>query len=408
MQANITTRTINALKPKEKPYEIRDTGLKGLLLRVQPSGVMTYYVEYARGKRKQIGRADTVTPFQAREKAKEILADYCLRGEDPETASKRKKVHTLKSFIEEEYIPWMRDHARGADATEAMLKRGFAALLNQPLSEINSWRIEQWKRGRKNDVKEATVNREFNALRACLRKAVARDFLVAYPLKDVKKYKEEDSKEILRWLTPEEEKRLRDALTKREERIRKARENGNEWREERGYDLKPQYKENDFVDHLSPMVLLSLNTGLRRGELFSLEWDDIDLKQGNLTVRKANAKSGKTRHIPLNTEAMAVLVRWQKQTNDESGLVFKNKDGSRFYSVKKAWDNLLDKENANITDFRWHDMRHTFASRLVQAKVELPVVRALLGHSSFEMTLRYAHINPEREAEAVGRLVGSV
>jgi integrase len=150
------------------------------------------------------------------------------------------------------------------------------------------------------------------------------------------------------------------------------------------------------------MVLVSLNTGLRYGELTALEWPSIDFPARVLTVVGKTAKGAKTRHVPLNDEALDVLTRWKKQTSGGKGLVFKNSEGERIGTVKTAWLALLKK--AEITEFRWHDLRHSFASKLVQRGVDLGVVRELLGHSDFSLTLRYAHLNAEMKHDAVARL----
>ena len=121
-----------------------------------------------------------------------------------------------------------------------------------------------------------------------------------------------------------------------------------------------------------------------------------------LTIEGTYAKSGKTRHIPLNSEAVSILKSWRQQTNNV-GLVFPSKNGEPFDNVKKAWTGILDE--AKIKNFRWHDMRHHFASRLVMADVDLNTVRELLGHSDMFMTLRYAHLAPEYKANAVEKLV---
>lgn len=149
------------------------------------------------------------------------------------------------------------------------------------------------------------------------------------------------------------------------------------------------------------MVLISLNTGLRRGELFNLTWDNVNLPRRTLTVTGETSKSKQTRHLPLNDAAFAALTAWRNQINGQS-LVFPNEAGRTFDNANKAWRHLL--RDAGITGFRWHDMRHDFASKLVMAGVPLNTVRDLLGHADLNTTLRYAHLSPSHEAEAVARL----
>ena len=211
-----------------------------------------------------------------------------------------------------------------------------------------------------------------------------------------------DSSQIVRFLSEDEEKRLRSAIDSREEKRRVERDSANGWRLKRQVALLTDLRLVPFTDHLKPMILISINTGIRQGELFNLRWQDVDLHRANLTITGNTAKSGKTRHIPLNSEALHAFNEWATGSNNEN-LVFPSTDGRPFDNVKKSWAELL--KDAKIDQFRWHDMRHHFASRLVMAGVDINTVRELLGHGDLKMTLRYAHLAPEHKAAAVAKLV---
>lgn len=143
-----------------------------------------------------------------------------------------------------------------------------------------------------------------------------------------------------------------------------------------------------YVDHLTPVVRIAMNIGMRRGELLSMTWADINWEAKMLTIQAENAKSGRQRHIPLNVEAMEVLQRWGGQAGERrTGKVFEVSD------IKKGWGKLI--ADARIEQFRFHDLRHHFASRLARAGVDLNTVRELLGHADITMTLRYAHLAPD-------------
>jgi integrase len=301
------------------------------------------------------------------------------------------------------YEPWANANIRTTKNTLGRLRANFPDLQGKKLADINAWLVEKWRAARlKAGAKATTVNRDLDDLRSALRKAVAWGLIEEHPLQGVKRSRA-DGNATVRFLDDDEEMRLRGALDARQERIRTERDHANAWRAERGYPTMPNLRRAAFVDHLKPLVLLSINTGCRRGELFSLEWRDVDLQRGNLTVRGQSAKSGRTRHIPLNSEALTVLQEWRSQRGDTEGLIFPGRNGDRLDNVRKAWVAVL--EEAEINGFRWHDMRHHFASRLVMAGVDLNTVRELLGHASYQMTLRYAHLAPEHKAAAVARLV---
>lgn len=390
--------------PRRSPFEIRDTSLKGFILRVQPSGSMSYICEYARGRRITLGAASVLKPAEARDQARLILAD-AAKGIDPmEARRKRRGQRTFKQFLERDYVPWVEANRRSGGQIGQRLRSTFGeALESRSLSEITAWQIEKWRSRRlKNGIKASTVNRDIAALKAALSRAVDWGLLESHPLRGVKQLRTDDAAAV-RFLTSQEEKALRKALDDREKLLRGRRLRGNEWRSVRGYKLLPVFPIDEPADCIKPMVLLSLNTGLRRGEVFDLTWGNVDLDRALLTVQGSGAKSGKTRHVPLNSEALMVLKHWEHQSTAK--LVFPGRHDKRLVSVRKAWSTLLIM--AGLKKFRWHDMRHHFASRLVMNGVDLNTVRELLGHSDIKMTLRYAHLAPEHKATAVEKLVGT-
>ncbi|STY30345.1 site-specific recombinase XerD [Legionella wadsworthii] len=150
------------------------------------------------------------------------------------------------------------------------------------------------------------------------------------------------------------------------------------------------------------MVLISINTGLRRGELFNLTWEVINLSERSLILGDGITKNSNSRYIPLNDEAYNLLNQLYDKSALKKGLVFPSKNNQPFNHMKRSWASILSK--AEITQFRWHDLRHHFASKLVMAGVDLNTVRELLGHSDIKMTLRYAHLAPEYKINAVKKI----
>jgi integrase len=137
---------------------------------------------------------------------------------------------------------------------------------------------------------------------------------------------------------------------------------------------------------------IALMTGMRQGEQFSREWSDVDLDAGK--IRLSQTKNGRARFVHLNTRALATLNMLH-----DSGLGA----GRVFPNLKPRWFTDAVKD-AKLADFTWHDLRHTFASRLVMAGVDIRTVQELMGHKSITMTMRYAHLSPEHRAAALEKL----
>lgn len=144
-----------------------------------------------------------------------------------------------------------------------------------------------------------------------------------------------------------------------------------------------------------------MHTGMRKGEMLTLRWESVSFENRYLTILSENAKSKKKRTIPMNDTVFNMLSQWRAQNlNEEYVFVHEGKQVSFF---QYPWQNLL--KAAGIENFRFHDLRHHFASKLVMAGVDLNVVRELLGHADLKMTLRYAHLAPAHTAAAV-QLIG--
>jgi integrase len=394
--------TVETAKPKAKPYELHDDSLEGFILRVQPTGVKTFYCVFGRGKRIRIGRADALSTHEAREQARLYLSQ-AYRGEDPLVARHKKKADTYRDFLDVHYAPWARAHHRSAQSQLKLVPVLFGEFLDRRLDAITALDVEKWRTARlASGRKPSTVNRNISFFKASISKAVEWGLLAEHPLKGVKQSRVDDVAKV-RFLSQDEEGRLRAALSGREAKLREARASANAWRRERRYPLLPEMAEDKFADHLKPMVLLSLNTGMRRCEVFGLTWENVNLISGLVTVTGQTAKSKRTRHIPLNAEALHMLRIWRTQIPQDLALVFPAGQDKRFDNVKKSWAGLL--RDASIIAFRWHDMRHHFASRLAMAGVDLNTIRELLGHSDYTMTLRYAHLAPEHRHRAVELLI---
>ena len=394
LRKKLSPAIVEGAKPEASPYRIWDVDVPSLFLRVQPSGVKSWNVQWSRTASAALGKWPGMTVSAARDRARKSMIEATEHGAPLAVTERNKpKSHTLRSFIADEYRPWATANQKWGEGAADRLAGTFAEFADKPLSDINAWVIEKWRSKRiKSGVSANTCNRDLATLKSALNRAKAWGILSENPLAAVRQAKVDSSR--IRYLSDAENGRLRATLADRDSETRAARARANQWRAERGKETMPTIGGDEYGDHLTPAILISLNTGLRRGELTALTWADVNLEARMLTVRAAAAKSGKSRHVPLNNEALMVLTQWQQQ--QPTGRLFPVR------SFKTAWGKLM--ATAKIDGFRWHDMRHDFASRLVMAGVDLNTVRELMGHADLKMTLRYAHLAPAHLAEAVARL----
>jgi integrase len=377
----------------DKPYEVRAVRPLGLLLRVQPSGARTFYAQLGRAQRVRIGSAGVYTLKQAEEAAKKLILD-------PTAALKKtSSALTLHEYITTHYADHALTRLKNGAKSVARVKAIWKQFLNKRVSDLSAHDVDKYRTKRLMDgVAPATVNRDVAALSGVLSHYTKKNKGTVHPLNDLAALKVADD-ETIRYLDPDENKRLRQALADRDTSAATDRASANKWRAERQKELYPEIE--GYCDHITPMVLLSLNTGVRQGELFTLGWESVDLRLKTITVLASHSKGNTTRMIPLNTEALEVLIGIKP--DQAKGLVFKSPiTGGKFDNVKKAWAKIT--KAAKLPGLRWHDLRHDFASQLVMKGAPLFTVQKLMGHANSRMTQRYAKLAPSTLADAVNLL----
>lgn len=381
----LNNKNAEAAKPEGKPYQRKLPEAPGAVLRIQPNGTRIWKL-IQQGKPRTLGTMPVMTYAMAVDKALRIL-----RGDDPDAEPvEEARPMTFGEFMDDHYEKHVNlNHSRPHETLAYIRRFNFE---DKPLAEIKLADVETFRMGLQEKGRAAsTINRVTTSLKAALQKAADWDLIETNPLAKLKMLKT-DRRPVIRYLDDDESKRLTKAMTARDDELRAKRDSYNEWARQRGYEEKPPL--GIYADRLTPMIMLALNTGLRRGELWNLKWADIDLKKKSLVVQGKGAKSGQTRHIPLNKAALTSLKTFRGNV-----VPMRNRAVFGHHEFKKSFASLL--KRANIKDFRFHDLRHTFASRLVIAGVPLNTVRELMGHASLDMTLVYAHLAPENLRNAV-------
>ena len=228
-------------------------------------------------------------------------------------------------------------------------------ITSQEIEKFKNWRLSQ-------GVKQSSVNRYLALIRKIINLAIEWGYLRAEDKPRFRMFSEKDNMRE-RILSVEEEEKL--------------------------IPLLP--------DHLRPIVLTALNTGMRLGEILNLKWENVDLKRRTITVTRT--KSKKIRHIPINGALFDIF----SGIKGKHPYVYINPDrGEPWQEVKKGFKSACLK--AGVKNLRFHDLRHTFATRLIEKGADIITIRDLLGHSSVRVTERYAHSQDKRKIEAVNCL----
>ncbi|TET71857.1 MAG: helix-turn-helix domain-containing protein [Candidatus Aminicenantes bacterium] len=224
--------------------------------------------------------------------------------------------------------------------------------------DVERFRASRLKRGNT----KSTVNRYLQLMGKMFNLAIEEGYLEENPARKVNNFNEKDSLKE-RILTEKEEEKLLENCS----------------------------------DTLKSIIAVALNTGMRRAEILNCTWDQIDLKAGMIRVERT--KSGKVRHIPINDDLFKQILKL-KNKNGQSAFVFLNPATKKpFLDMKTPFKRAC--RISGIEGLRFHDLRHTFATRLVANGVDIETIKELLGHHSIAITQRYLHSSDDRKRKAV-------
>ncbi len=298
-----------------------------------------------------------------KEQARTILAKLRIEKQNEKMGFKVRKYEDIsfEKFARDFIDHYSKQNKRSWKRDEVSLRTLKPFFKGKMLKDIDSFLVERYKAKRKTEVSNATFNRELAFMKTMFNKAVEWKRLEMNPLQNFKKLKENNGR--MRILKSEEMKRLLDVA------------NG----------------------HLKPILIIALNTGMRRGEILSLKWGNVNLSKRSIHIE--DSKSGRSRDIPMN----ALVIEALSAIRQDHVYVFYNPttDGP-LKDIKTAFKTAC--KNAEIKGLRFHDLRHTTATRMVEAGVDLVTVSRILGHSSLAMVLRYSHPTPENMRRAVDKL----
>lgn len=340
---------------------------RGLFEKKVGSGIwwIQYFDADGRRHREKVGRKSAaITLYQKRKT--DILEGKKLPA--------LRNTPTIKfDEIADDALEYSRSHKISCEDDEIRMNFVKDEFGSRAVDSIKPQEIERWLNRMTRTVnkevvplKPATLNRYRALLSLVFRVAIENGKAHTNPARLVRPRKENNA--VVRYLSTEEEQKLREAI-------------------------------EEHCPHHLPELDLALNTGMRQGEQYNLSWERVDFDRRLITIPRS--KHGDPRYIELNDAAIDALRRAHRQANG-SPHVFLNCFGDKL-SKPREWFELAIKK-AGIQKFTWHCLRHTFASRLVMAGVDLRTVQELMGHKTIQMTCRYAHLAPKHRLAAVQRL----
>ena len=372
---------LNADGGVRKP--ITDTQIRGLELERLGVGRGKWRLRYLIPNRRRrgcltLGDAPAMSLAQARELASQYLVQVAM-GNDPKAQRKEAaKTPTFAEFIENDYLPHVHSYKKSANSDRSYLRNQILPVLGKKyLDEITKKDIIDFHHGLKaKGYKPGTCNRSLILLRYAFNLAIRWEIpgIKANPTKDVPLFDDHEGKRD-RFLSQEETQRLFVAV---------------------------QQSSNPMLQYIIPMLIL---TGARKREVLDCRWEDLDLEKRQWRI--PTTKAGRPRYVPLSNGVITLLANVPH--DERCPYVFANPKTKRpFASIFNAWNTA--RKQAGLSEVRIHDLRHSFASFLVNAGRSLYEVQRILGHTQIKTTQRYAHLSQDTlldAADAVGNLIGA-
>ncbi len=366
--------------PGQAHREVFDTHITGLYVDVQPNGRMAWrlrWYEKKDGKYPKrvltLGNARIMDVQEAREAARDVLRKLRV-GADPKAEVLPGAGPNLEAFITDQYLPFVKTYKSSWDTDESVLRNhAIPALGMLPMGQITVPQVARLVQMMTDKgMAPGTINKLLIFLRYAYKLALRWkvEGVTCNPAVEVPNQR--DGYKIERYLTLEQMRNLLAAV---------------------------QRSDNPMLQYIVPFLIY---TGARKREALDARWSDVDWQRKNWRIAKT--KSGKARHVPLSSGALEVLNRLKAEAAGDGQFlpefIFANpKTGQPYVSIYYSWHTA--RQQAGVPELRVHDLRHSFASFLVNAGRSLYEVQELLGHADIKTTSRYAHLSRDRLAEAV-------
>ena len=337
-------------------------GYGAIYIRETKDGKPRFYLDYYDRNRRRVQKL--VKNVMTWQEAHEALKNAVLKEHYEECGIKESKQQIkFKEFADMFIENYSRINKRSWKDDKYRLQKVVNFFGDIYLHELTPLDIEKFKAEKlKEGVAKSTVNRYMAILKTMFNIAITWGYTKDNPVRRVKFFSEKDNLKE-RILTEEEEDRLFEASS----------------------------------EHLKPILVVALNSGMRRGEILNLKWENIDFQAKEILVE--NTKSGRPRTIDINSHLLNELVKLKNEAQDSQNVFLNSKTGKPYKKLQTSFSGA--RRRAGIKNLRFHDLRHTFASRLVERGVDLIRVKELLGHSSVKITERYTHSNQEGRKKAV-------